>query len=236
MHAGPAAGWLAGRRPRPQTRRCSPAHLPLCLQVPAVVRMALAAVAEGKCAVIGLQSTGEARTADVVAERGEAEERGHERGRAEAAAEFDEERAAAAAVQEQQLEEHLQTARQQWVDSEGAVLADRLDRAMSELRETVALHTANILQALVEPAVKERMLGEVVQAIETLTRQDATMLLRVEGPADLLESVRKSLAGRVRSLDLVESETPDVKVIAQDSLIESQLGAWLEGLKEGGDA
>ena len=166
----------------------------------------------------------------------EAEERGHERGRAEAAAEFDEERAAAAAVQEQQLEEHLQTARQQWVDSEGAVLADRLDRAMSELRETVALHTANILQALVEPAVKERMLGEVVQAIETLTRQDATMLLRVEGPADLLESVRKSLAGRVRSLDLVESETPDVKVIAQDSLIESQLGAWLEGLKEGGDA
>ena len=166
----------------------------------------------------------------------EAEERGYERGRAEAAAEFDEERAAGAAVQEQQLEEHLQAARQEWADSAGAVLADRLDRAMSELRETVALHTANILQALVEPAVKERMLGEVVQAIETLTRQDATMLLRVEGPADLLESVRKSLAGRVRSLDLVESETTDVKVIAQDSLIESQLGAWLDGLKEGGDA
>jgi hypothetical protein len=33
--------------------------------------MARAAVAAGKCAVIGLQSTGEARTADVVADRGD---------------------------------------------------------------------------------------------------------------------------------------------------------------------
>ena len=33
--------------------------------------MSQAALEEGKCVVIGLQSTGEARTADVVAERGE---------------------------------------------------------------------------------------------------------------------------------------------------------------------
>ena len=35
------------------------------------MRMAKQALAEGKCVVIGLQSTGEARTADVIAERGE---------------------------------------------------------------------------------------------------------------------------------------------------------------------
>ncbi len=40
-------------------------------QVPGLVRMAKQALAEGKCVVIGLQSTGEARTADVIAERGE---------------------------------------------------------------------------------------------------------------------------------------------------------------------
>ena len=40
-------------------------------QVPGLVRMAKQAKAEGKCVVIGLQSTGEARTADVIAERGE---------------------------------------------------------------------------------------------------------------------------------------------------------------------
>lgn len=48
-----------------------PCPLPPTLQVPAIVRMARAALASGKCAVIGLQSTGEARTADVVAEKGE---------------------------------------------------------------------------------------------------------------------------------------------------------------------
>ena len=33
--------------------------------------MSQEAIADGKCVVIGLQSTGEARTADVIAERGE---------------------------------------------------------------------------------------------------------------------------------------------------------------------
>ncbi|PRW58205.1 strawberry notch-like [Chlorella sorokiniana] len=46
-------------------------HLTMAAKVPAIVRMARAALASGKCAVIGLQSTGEARTADVVAEKGE---------------------------------------------------------------------------------------------------------------------------------------------------------------------
>lgn len=35
------------------------------------MRLAREAVADGRCCVIGLQSTGEARTVDVVAERGE---------------------------------------------------------------------------------------------------------------------------------------------------------------------
>lgn len=48
-----------------------PAHCIAAAQVPAVVRMARAAVEAGKCAVIGLQSTGEARTADVVADKGD---------------------------------------------------------------------------------------------------------------------------------------------------------------------
>lgn len=41
------------------------------LQVPNLVRMANQALSEEKCCVIGLQSTGEARTQDVIAEKGE---------------------------------------------------------------------------------------------------------------------------------------------------------------------
>lgn len=41
------------------------------LQVPCLVRMSQEALAEGKCVVIGLQSTGEARTADAVAKQGD---------------------------------------------------------------------------------------------------------------------------------------------------------------------
>lgn len=41
------------------------------VQIPCLVRMSRAALEEGKCVVVGLQSTGDARTADVVAEKGE---------------------------------------------------------------------------------------------------------------------------------------------------------------------
>ncbi|KAL0035121.1 hypothetical protein WJX79_001613 [Trebouxia sp. C0005] len=46
-------------------------HMCMAAKIPCLVRMSKAALQEGKCVVIGLQSTGEARTADVVAERGE---------------------------------------------------------------------------------------------------------------------------------------------------------------------
>lgn len=41
------------------------------VQVPGLVRMTKDALASDRCVVIGLQSTGEARTADVIAEKGE---------------------------------------------------------------------------------------------------------------------------------------------------------------------
>jgi hypothetical protein len=46
-------------------------HMCMAAKVPAAVRMAEKALADGKCVVIGLQSTGEARTADVVAAKGD---------------------------------------------------------------------------------------------------------------------------------------------------------------------
>lgn len=46
-------------------------HMCMAAKVPAAVRMAEDALANGKCVVIGLQSTGEARTADVVADKGD---------------------------------------------------------------------------------------------------------------------------------------------------------------------
>ncbi|KAK9794640.1 hypothetical protein WJX73_005848 [Symbiochloris irregularis] len=46
-------------------------HMCMASKVPCLVRMSQQAIAEGKCVVIGLQSTGEARTADAVAKQGE---------------------------------------------------------------------------------------------------------------------------------------------------------------------
>jgi hypothetical protein len=165
----------------------------------------------------------------------EAEERGYERGRSEASAEME---GASAATQEtlaQQVEEQIAEARRQWTTEEGERLVARLDKAVIDLRDHIAAKAAEVLQTLVEPAVKERMISELVETIDHLTRQDATMLLRVEGPADLLEAIRKGLVGHVRSLDLVEGKGPDVRVLAQDSVIETCLGAWLSGHQHGGE-
>lgn len=41
-------------------------HMCMSAKVPAAVRLAKKALAEGKCVVIGLQSTGEARTEEAI--------------------------------------------------------------------------------------------------------------------------------------------------------------------------
>ena len=150
-----------------------------------------------------------------------------EQGRAELVAEFEEALAAARSSVEEQVEARLSAAREEWVEAEGARLADHFDAALIDLRDMIAARTAAVLNDLVRPAIREKMLGELLQTIDMLTRQDQAMILRIEGSADLLESIRKSLAGRVRSLDLVEAEGSDVRVIAQDTVIESHLGQWL---------
>ncbi len=157
----------------------------------------------------------------------QAADRALEQGRAEAAAEYEEALAAAQTSAQEQIESRLASAREEWVEAEGARLADRLDSGLTQLQDMIAGKAAAILNDLVRPALREKMLGELLQSIETLTRQDQAMILRIEGSADLLESIRKHLAGRVRSLDLVETEGADVRVIAQDTLIESHLGQWL---------
>lgn len=166
----------------------------------------------------------------------DAEERGYDRGRAEASAEMEVAAAAAQQAFEQQVEARVAEARQQWVEDEGVRFVECLEKAVTDLRDLIAAKTAEILQTLVEPSLKQRMLSELVETIDQLTRQDATMLLRVEGPADLLEAIRRGLVGHVRSLDLVEGPGPDVRILAQDSVIETRLGAWLSGYQDGGEA
>ena len=157
----------------------------------------------------------------------QAEDRGLEQGRAEAAAKYEEALAIAQASVEEQVEARLSAAREQWVEAEGARIADRLDSALTQLQDLIAGKTAAVLNELVQPALRDKVLAELLQIIETLTRQDQAMIMRIEGPGDLLESIRKNLAGRVRSLDLVETEATDVRIIAQDTVIESHLGHWL---------
>ena len=41
-----------------------------CIQVPALVEISKQALQDGQCVVIGLQTTGEARTAELVSEQG----------------------------------------------------------------------------------------------------------------------------------------------------------------------
>jgi hypothetical protein len=166
----------------------------------------------------------------------EAEERGYERGRSEGSADQDAASADARAEFDTQLEAKLSEARTQWADEEGARLVARMDKAIMEFRDVIATKVAEVLQSLVEPSIRQRMIEELLDAIELLTRQDATMFLKVEGPSDLLDAIRRQLPGASRSLDLVESDAVDVRVTAQDSVIETRLGAWISGQQSGGES
>lgn len=157
----------------------------------------------------------------------DAESRGYARGREDAILECQEREQGAAAASAEELENRLIEARQLWAEAEGLKLADLMDARFQELQDRIGDQVASVLMALVRPALQQQVLRKIQNALETFTRQDSNMLLQVHGPADLIEEIRRSLAGRVRSIDLIADDGVDVRITANDTEIESHLGALL---------
>lgn len=119
----------------------------------------------------------------------------------------------------------LATERQTWVEQQGKILAAQLQGGIADLEAKLAATLADLLEPILHAGVRAKALDEVRETIATLLAGQAGKLVRVSGPADLMEALQASFANTA-ALTIEPTEAPEVTVQAGDTTVETHLKAW----------
>ncbi len=145
---------------------------------------------------------------------------------ASARQEFEAERARDAEA----FDAHLALARQQWA----AETADTLQASLASAHEAMEARICDTLGRILVPflseAVRMQALSEMSAMITRLLSDPKAPLLRISGPDDLLDVLRARHAAG--GIEFQTSDAVDVRIAADDTIIETQLRAWTTHLTE----
>ncbi|MDD1520168.1 MULTISPECIES: hypothetical protein [Bradyrhizobium] len=151
--------------------------------------------------------------------------RGHAAGVAEADAKLAEERVRSAI--------RLGEERAKWSDQQAVAIVSGFEAACREIETNIASSVARILLPFLTDAVRDKAIGSLVEQIAVLTGNSSVPAFKVTGPSELLDLVKTQLeASRRTGIAYEAAETLEVRVVADQTVIETQITAWSERLKE----
>lgn len=151
--------------------------------------------------------------------------RGHTSGLAEGEAKLAEERVRSAI--------RLGEERAKWSDQQAVAIVNGFDAACREIESNIASSVARILLPFLADAVRDKAIGSLVAQISMLTSNSPVPAFRVTGPSELIDLVRTqlNLAGR-SGLEYQSADTIEVRVLADQTTIETQISTWMDRLNE----
>jgi hypothetical protein len=120
--------------------------------------------------------------------------------------------------------------RKRWAEDEAGLLASAHRAAFEDFETRCAQAVANILRPFMSPLAIGRVTGALMENLEALFASRTQALFEISGPPDLLEALREKFVGRDASIAFKPEDTIDVRVRLDDTIIETQLGAWMTAL------
>jgi hypothetical protein len=169
--------------------------------------------------------------ADIEARVETALERGRQEGLAAGRAE-----AASALAAEQANWETLENERRlAWQANEYAQFAEKIDGAMAAIEERLAQSVARILKPfLIEERVKH-ITHSLSQNLSRILSRETPAVLKITGPEALLSVLRDRMSAQSVTVEYVAAEGLDVTIEANQTIIKSQLQAWIDHIEAIGE-
>jgi hypothetical protein len=148
-------------------------------------------------------------------------------------------RAAAMATFEPKLEEQraqfaqqLAAERAAWAAQEGEKLGGQIAAGLRTLETQIADAAARVLAPLLEARLCHQAIADLRSEIEVLLTRDPGLSLNITGPEDLLQALRGQLCDARPSANYVASDACDVRVVADQTILETRLAAWKARIEE----
>jgi hypothetical protein len=154
------------------------------------------------------------------------------RGSAEARAAARSECEAEIGRRSEEFARQLATDRQAWATETGDKLARQLTAGLRTIEESIANSLAHVLEPFLIAELRRQAIDELVLLVRGLMSNKEGLSLEVLGPDDLLAVLRERLAGDGPKIRFTAAEGSDVRVHADQTIIETQLGIWLAKIKE----
>jgi hypothetical protein len=150
--------------------------------------------------------------------------RGRYQGLDDARAEFEAKLKAA----EESFEERLAAERASWAAEQGALLADKITTAVDSLSNDIGDSVAAILAPFLEEKLRVRIVEELLRSLEKVLKGGRPATLKISGPDDLIQVIRQTLGASSSAIEFEVTDAVDVQVVADHTIIETQLEAWLQ--------
>ena len=151
--------------------------------------------------------------------------RGHAAGVAEGDARVAEERVRSAI--------RLGEERAKWSDQQAVTIVSGFEAACREIETNIASSVARILLPFLADAVRDKAIGSLVEQIAALTGNSPVPVFKITGPSELLDLVKTQLeTARRTGIEYEAAETFEVRVVADQTVIETKIAAWSDRLNE----
>jgi len=152
---------------------------------------------------------------------------------------FESGKAAAMAASEAKLEEQralfarqLGTEREAWAAQEGQKLGAQLTAGLLALEAQIADAVARVLAPFVEARLCHQAIADLRADLEVLLTRNASLNVSIAGPEDLLQALRDQLCGTPCSVTYVANSACEVRITADQAILETRLAAWKTRIEE----
>ncbi len=145
---------------------------------------------------------------------------------AEAEAAFEASRAADLAAFERRLSER----EAEILATVGDTLAAQVTEGLAAIEERVGRQVGNALLRFLDHAVRERAVGELIEAVSALVAGGSATRVRIAGPAALTARVEAAVAPTGVPVERAESDAADVSVTIDDTVVETNIATWMDRL------
>lgn len=164
--------------------------------------------------------------ADIQARLEEARARGAREGRAEA----DAEHSADLAQREAEFAARLAAERQRWASEEAARISELLSAGMLGVEKAISEQVARVLRPLVPIEVRRAAVDSLAQTLADMLANGTYARIKVSGPGDLVDALSAKLGEARQAVHFETSNSVDVVVNADDTVLETRIGAWVSAI------
>ncbi|CAN7715399.1 hypothetical protein LJR009_002216 [Bosea sp. LjRoot9] len=126
--------------------------------------------------------------------------------------------------------ETLAGERRSWADDVAMRLEAELPKALEALGETLSDTVGRLLCPFLEAELRDAASRALIEQITPLLAGSDGSLIRISGPARILTTLR-SVFPEGRAVEFAESDAVEVAIVAQDTVIETRIEAWVARLE-----